>query len=102
LARPTLVDPNAGINFFDNAWEYHDGRSEEVVREALAGKRDRAIVMTKVCTHGRKKDVAMEQLEQSLRRLKTDHIEVWQIHESDLLERSGFDLCAERSCGSSG
>src|ERR1035438_10458911 len=49
---------DAGINFFDNAWEYHDGRSEELVGKALQGKRDRAIVMTKVCTHGRKKDVA--------------------------------------------
>lgn len=72
---------DAGINFFDNAWEYHDGKSEEVVGKALAGKRDKVVVMTKVCTHGRKKDVAMQQLEQSLRRLKTDHIDVWQIHE---------------------
>ncbi len=72
---------DAGINFFDNAWEYHDGRSEELMGKALQGKRDRAIVMTKVCTHGRKKDVAMQQLEESLRRLKTDHIDVWQIHE---------------------
>jgi len=72
---------DSGVNFFDNAWEYHDGRSEEVVGQALVGKRDKAIVMTKVCTHGRKKDVAMQQLEQSLRRLKTDHIDVWQIHE---------------------
>jgi predicted aldo/keto reductase-like oxidoreductase len=72
---------DSGVNFFDNAWEYHDGRSEEVVGQALAGKRDKVIVMTKVCTHGRKKDVAMQQLEQSLRRLKTDHIDVWQIHE---------------------
>jgi uncharacterized protein len=72
---------DAGINFFDNAWEYHDGRSEELLGKALEGKRDRAIVMTKVCTHGRKKDVAMQQLEESLRRLKTDHIDVWQIHE---------------------
>ena len=38
--------------FFDNAWEYNDGRSEEVVGQALKGKRDKA-VMTKVCTHGR-------------------------------------------------
>jgi aryl-alcohol dehydrogenase-like predicted oxidoreductase len=72
---------DSGVNFFDNAWEYHDGRSEEVVGQALGGKRDKVIVMTKVCTHGRKKDVAMQQLEQSLRRLKTDHIDVWQIHE---------------------
>src|SRR5580700_6372499 len=49
--------------------------------QALAGKRDKIIVMTKVCTHGRKKDVAMQQLEQSLRRLRTDHLDVWQIHE---------------------
>ena len=49
--------------------------------KALEGKRDQAIVMTKVCTHGRKKDVAMQQLEESLRRLQTDHIDVWQIHE---------------------
>jgi len=72
---------DSGINFFDNAWEYHDGRSEEVVGQALEGKRDKVIVMTKVCTHGRKKDVAMQQLEESLRRLRTDHIDVWQIHE---------------------
>lgn len=72
---------DSGINFFDNAWEYHDGRSEEVLGQALAGKRDKVIVMTKVCTHGRKKDVAMQQLEQSLRRLRTDHLDVWQIHE---------------------
>ncbi len=37
--------------------------------------------MTKVCTHGRGKDVAMRMLEESLRRLQTDHLDVWQIHE---------------------
>jgi aryl-alcohol dehydrogenase-like predicted oxidoreductase len=70
-----------GINFFDNAWEYHKGLSEERVGVALKGKRDQAIVMTKVCTHGRKKDVAMQQLEESLKRLQTDHLDVWQVHE---------------------
>ncbi len=70
-----------GINFFDNAWEYHKGLSEERVGNALKGKRDRAIVMTKVCTHGRKKDVAMKMLENSLTRLQTDHLDVWQVHE---------------------
>ena len=72
---------DAGVNFFDNAWEYHEGRSEEVVGQALKGKRDKVIVMTKVCTHGRDQNVAMRQLEDSLRRLQTDHLDVWQIHE---------------------
>ena len=70
-----------GINFFDNAWEYHNGLSEELLGAALKGKRDQAIVMTKVCTHGRKKDVAMRMLEESLKRLQTDHLDVWQVHE---------------------
>jgi len=72
---------DAGINFFDNAWEYHQGLSEERLGRALKGKRDRAVVMTKVCTHGRGKDVAMRQLEESLTRLQTDHLDLWQIHE---------------------
>jgi aryl-alcohol dehydrogenase-like predicted oxidoreductase len=69
------------VNFFDNAWEYHQGLSEERLGRALKGKRDRAVVMTKVCTHGRDKNVAMRQLEESLTRLQTDHLDVWQIHE---------------------
>lgn len=72
---------DAGINFFDNAWEYHDGQSEEWTGAALAGRRKEAVVMTKVCTHGRGKKVAMQMLEESLRRLRTDYLDVWQIHE---------------------
>jgi aryl-alcohol dehydrogenase-like predicted oxidoreductase len=72
---------DAGVNFFDNAWEYHQGLSEERLGRALKGKRDRAVVMTKVCTHGRDKNVAIRQLEESLTRLQTDHLDVWQIHE---------------------
>ena len=72
---------DAGINFFDNAWEYHKGRSEEWLGEALKQKRDRAFLMTKVCTHGRSKAVAMRMLEESLKRLQTDHLDLWQIHE---------------------
>jgi aryl-alcohol dehydrogenase-like predicted oxidoreductase len=72
---------DAGINFFDNAWEYYEGLSEERVGHALEGKRDQVVLMTKVCTHGRGKSVAMQQLEQSLTRLRTDHLDVWQIHE---------------------
>ncbi|MGC2638210.1 MAG: aldo/keto reductase [Acidobacteriaceae bacterium] len=72
---------DCGVNFFDNAWEYKEGLSEERMGAALQGKRDHVILMTKVCTHGRDKSVAMQQLEQSLRRLRTDHLDVWQIHE---------------------
>src|SRR5215471_6587035 len=75
------IGMDAGINFFDNAWEYHDGKSEEWLGQALKGKRDRAFLMTKVCTHGRDKSVAMRMLEESLRRLQTDYLDVWQIHE---------------------
>lgn len=70
-----------GVTFFDNAWEYHDGLSEERLGKALKGKRQQAFVMTKVCTHGRDKKVAMRMLEESLRRLQTDHLDLWQIHE---------------------
>ena len=72
---------DAGVNFFDNAWEYHDGVSEKLMGDGLKGKRDRAIVMTKVCTHGRDKRVALEMLEESLRRLQCDYVDIWQIHE---------------------
>ena len=72
---------DGGITFMDNAWEYHDGRSEEVMGKALAGRRDQVFLMTKLCTHGRGKREAMRQLEQSLQRLKTDVLDLWQIHE---------------------
>jgi aryl-alcohol dehydrogenase-like predicted oxidoreductase len=72
---------DAGVNFFDNAWEYHDGRSEDWLGRALQGKRDKVLLMTKVCTHGRGKQVALQQLDESLKRLHTDHLDVWQIHE---------------------
>jgi aryl-alcohol dehydrogenase-like predicted oxidoreductase len=72
---------DAGVDFFDDAWEYHDGRSEEVLGRALKGKRDQVFLMTKVCTHGRDARVAMQQLDDSLRRLDTDHLDLWQIHE---------------------
>ena len=71
-----------GVDFMDNAWEYHEGRSEELMGKALAdGRRQKVFLMTKVCTHGRDKKVAMRQLHESLRRLKTDHIDLWQVHE---------------------
>lgn len=71
----------AGVNFMDNAWEYHDGRSETWMGNALKGRRAGAFLMTKVCTHGRDAKLAMLQLEESLRRLQTDHLDLWQVHE---------------------
>jgi aryl-alcohol dehydrogenase-like predicted oxidoreductase len=72
---------DAGITFLDNAWEYHDGKSEIRMGKAIRDRRDRVFLMTKVCTHGRDAKTAMRQLEQSLRRLQTDHLDLWQIHE---------------------
>jgi aryl-alcohol dehydrogenase-like predicted oxidoreductase len=74
---------DGGITFMDNAWEYNEHRSEERMGKALAqgGYRDRVFLMTKVCTHGRGADVARRQLEESLRRLRTDHLDLWQVHE---------------------
>ena len=72
---------DGGIAFFDNAWEYNNHRSEEFLGAGLRGGwRDRAFVMTKVCTHGRDASVAMTMLEESLKRLQTDHLDLWQIH----------------------
>jgi len=72
---------DGGINFLDNAWEYHDGKSEIWMGRALKGRRDQAFLMTKVCSHGRDGKVALKQLEESLKRLKTDYLDLWQIHE---------------------
>src|SRR5277367_2896001 len=72
---------DAGVTFFDNAWEYNDHRGEEWMGLGLKGRRDKVFLMTKVCTHGRDKKVAMQQLEDSLKRLGTDHLDLWQIHE---------------------
>ena len=70
-----------GMTFFDNAWDYHDGGSEEVMGKALAsdGRRDKVFLMTKVCD--RDYQGAKRHLDDSLRRLKTDRIDLWQFHE---------------------
>src|SRR5436189_2266688 len=72
---------DAGVTFLDNAWEYNGGRSEEWMGQALQGRRDKVFLMTKVCTHRRDRKTAMRQLEESLKRLRTDHLDLWQIHE---------------------
>jgi len=91
-----------GITFMDNAWEYHEGRAEEVMGKALAmdGKRKQVFLMTKVCD--RDYAGAMRQLEESLKRLRTDVIDLWQFHECNyyndpeyLLEKGGLKAALE-------
>ena len=69
-----------GVTFMDNCWDYNDGASEERMGKALRdGYRDRVFLMTKV--DGRSKKEAAAQLDESLRRLRTDHIDLVQHHE---------------------
>lgn len=69
-----------GIDFLDNCWDYNEGKSELYMGKALAdGYRKRCFLMTKL--DGRTKQAASAQLEQSLRRLRTDVIDLVQIHE---------------------
>jgi predicted aldo/keto reductase-like oxidoreductase len=69
-----------GMNFLDNCWDYNDGKSEERMGKALRdGYRKKAFLMTKL--DGRTAQSATGQLEQSLKRLQTDMIDLVQIHE---------------------
>ena len=72
-----------GITFMDNAWEYADNESERRMGNALAqdGYRDKVFLMTKNCAHDRTAANSMVKLEESLRRLRTDNLDLWQIHE---------------------
>jgi predicted aldo/keto reductase-like oxidoreductase len=69
-----------GITFMDNSWDYNEGASEERMGKALAdGRRDKVFLMTKI--DGRSRKEAARQLDQSLKRLKTDHVDLVQHHE---------------------
>src|SRR5437667_3028124 len=69
-----------GVNFLDNCWDYNDGVSEERMGKALRdGYRQKAFLMTKI--DGQTKKAAAQQLDESLRRLQTDHIDLLQFHE---------------------
>lgn len=71
---------DAGINFYDNCWDYNGGESEIRLGKSLRdGYRDRVFLMTKI--DGRTAAAAMGQLETSLRRLQTDHLDLIQFHE---------------------
>jgi uncharacterized protein len=74
----TAIDQ--GITFMDNCWDYNDGASEIRMGKALRdGYRQKVFLMTKV--DGRDRKTAATQLEESLRRLQTDHIDLLQFHE---------------------
>jgi aryl-alcohol dehydrogenase-like predicted oxidoreductase len=74
----TAID--RGINFMDNCWDYNEGLSEIRMGTALRdGYRDKVFLMTKI--DGRSKKEAAKQLEESLERLQTDHIDLVQHHE---------------------
>ena len=71
---------DSGIDFLDNSWDYNDGASETRMGKALAGGyRDRAFLMTKI--DGRDRKSAARQIDESLRRLRTDRIDLMQFHE---------------------
>ena len=71
---------DGGITFFDNCWEYRRGKTEVWMGAGLRGRRDRVFLMTKTCPHGRDASLALQMLEESLRRLQTDHLDLWQCH----------------------
>jgi aryl-alcohol dehydrogenase-like predicted oxidoreductase len=71
---------DAGVTFLDNCWDYNEGKSEIRMGKALRdGYRDKVFLMTKL--DGRTRKIAAEQLEQSLKRLQTDRIDLVQMHE---------------------
>ena len=88
LGRPSEQDAirivrtalDNGVNFLDNCWDYNGGVSEKRMGKALRdGYRQKAFLMTKI--DGQTKAAATQQLEESLRRLQTDHIDLLQFHE---------------------
>ncbi|MBA3923972.1 MAG: aldo/keto reductase [Nostocaceae cyanobacterium] len=74
-----------GINFMDNSWDYHNGGSEIRMGKALqGGYRQKVFLMTKI--DGRTKQSAAAQINESLQRLQTDHVDLMQFHENIRLE----------------
>ncbi len=91
IGKPSLQEADAirlihaavdrGINFLDNCWDYNDGQSELRMGKALSqgGYRKKVFLMTKI--DGRTKETATAQINESLRRLQTDHVDLLQHHE---------------------
>ena len=69
-----------GITFMDNCWDYHDGQSEVRMGKALRdGYRAKVFLMTKI--DGQTQSLAAKQIDESLQRLQTDHVDLMQFHE---------------------
>jgi uncharacterized protein len=71
---------DGGITFYDNCWEYRRGKTELWMGAGLKGRRQKVFLMTKSCPHGRDAALALEMLDESLRRLQTDYLDLWQVH----------------------
>ena len=95
IGKPSIQEPDAirliqqaidhGITFLDNCWDYNNGQSELRMGKALAGGyRNKVFLMTKI--DGRTKPAAAQQIDQSLQRLKVDHVDLMQFHEVIRLE----------------
>jgi predicted aldo/keto reductase-like oxidoreductase len=95
IGKPSLTEQESiqlirqavdrGITFMDNCWDYNDGVSEIRMGKALAGGyRNKVFLMTKI--DGRTKSAAALQIDESLQRLQTDHVDLMQFHEVIRLE----------------
>jgi len=73
-----------GINFLDNSHDYNNGQSEIRMGQAIKGRRDKVVLMTKF--NSRDKKGALRELEESLRRLQTDYVDIWQFHSIERAE----------------
>src|SRR5258705_6499965 len=91
IGKPKLTDSEAtriirqavdrGLNFLDNSWDYNEGKSETRMGDALRdGYRQKVFLMTKF--DGRTKESAAKQMNESLKRLQTDHVDLMQFHEN--------------------
>jgi len=69
-----------GINFFDTAEAYNEGHSEELLGKALLGRRDKALIATKILPAHAEPNTLRAHCEASLRRLQTDYIDLYQVH----------------------
>ncbi len=78
----------AGVNFFDTAFNYGAGNSETILGEVFNQERDQIVISTK--TQNRRKKGALKELETSLNRLKTDYVDIWQVHN---VSQWDFETC---------